>query len=394
LPGGAVSRWVLIPQTGPVTDRLRVREIDDDEGRRLVRIIRRGTGSVVTWRRAQMVLLSAQGMDAAAIAKVAFTSEDRVRDVIRNFNADGFSSLYPKYKGGRPPKFTLPQRREIKKIAKSHPADHGLPFSTWSLAKLAEFLVAEGVVDDISHEGLRLLLREEGVTFQRLKTWKASNDPHYAVKKARVEHLYAIADREVTPEAGEPEVIFCVDEFGPLNLQPRPGRQWAAVSGKNKQPGRAPRRRQRATYTRTAGVRHLLAAYELGENKLYGHIKPRKNRTRFLEFCRYLRSLYPATVRIAIICDNFSPHLTTRKDKRVGQWAAANNAEIAYTPTNCSWLNRIEAQFTALRYFALDGTDHATHQEQASMIRRYIIWRNNHAYDERLRRIVARANVA
>ncbi len=97
---------------------------------------------------------------------------------------------------------------------------------------------------------------------------------------------------------------------------------------------------------------------------------------------------------ITIICDSFSPHLTTRKDKRVGHWAAASNVEIAHTPTNASWWNRIEAQFTALRYFALDGTDHATHQEQASMIRRYIIWRNNHAYDERLRRIVERANVA
>ena len=95
-----------------------MREIDDDEGRRLVRIIRRGSGSVVTWRRAQMVLLSAQGMDVPAIARVAFTSEDRVRDVIRNFNADGFGSLYPKYQGGRPPKFTLAQRREIK------PAQH------------------------------------------------------------------------------------------------------------------------------------------------------------------------------------------------------------------------------------------------------------------------------
>jgi transposase len=58
-----------------------------------VQIIRRVSGSVVTWRRAQMVLLSAQGMDAAAIAKVAFTSEDRVRDVIRNFNAGGFGAL-------------------------------------------------------------------------------------------------------------------------------------------------------------------------------------------------------------------------------------------------------------------------------------------------------------
>ncbi len=381
-------------QTGLVTERLRVREIDDDEGRRLVRIVRRGSGSVVTWRRAQMVLLSAQGMDAAGIAKVAFTSEDRVRDVIRNFNSDGFSSLYPKYKGGHPPKFTLAQRRDIKKIAKSKPAEHGLPFSTWSLAKLADFLVAEGVVEDISHEGLRTLLREEGVSFQRIKTWKASADPQYAEKKARVEHLYAIADGEVVPDPGEPEVIFCVDEFGPLNLQPRPGRQWAAVSGNGKEPGREPRPRMRATYTRTQGVRHLFAAYELGEDKLFGHVKPRKTRTRFLEFCRYLRSLYPPATRIAIICDNFSPHLTTRKDGRVGAWAAANNVEIAYTPTNSSWLNRIEAQFTALRYFALDGTDHASHKEQASMIRRYIIWRNNHAYDERLRRVVTRANVA
>jgi transposase len=383
-----------MPETGPVTERLRVREIDDDEGRRLVRIVRRGTGSVVTWRRAQMVLLSAQGMDAAAIAKVAFTSEDRVRDVIRNFNADGFGSLYPKYKGGRPPKFSLPQRREIKKTAKSRPAEHGLPFSAWSLSKLAEFLVAEGVVDDISHEGLRALLREEGVSFQRLKTWKASRDPEYEAKKARVEHLYAIADGEVVPEAGEPGVIFCVDEFGPLNLQPRPGRQWAAVSGKSKEPGREPRPRMRATYTRTEGVRHLFAAYELGEDKMFGHVKPRKTRARFLEFCRYLRSLYPPATRIAIICDNFSPHLSTARDGRVGAWAAASNVEIAYTPTNSSWLNRVEAQFTALRYFALDGTDHASHKEQASMIRRYIIWRNNHAYDERLRQVVDRANVA
>jgi transposase len=257
------------------------------------------------------------------------------------------------------------------------------------LSKLAEFLVAEGVVDDISLEGLRTLLREGGVSFQRVKTWKSSKDPDYEAKKARVEHLYAIADREVLPDPGEPEVVFCVDEFGPLNLQPRLGRQWA-VSGKNAEPGRAPRPRMRATYTRTQGVRHLFATYELGEDRMYGHVNPRKNRARFLEFCRYLRTLYPPQVRIAIICDNYSPHLTTAKDSRVGDWAAANNVEIAYTPTNSSWLNRIEAQFTALRYFALDGTDHASHHEQASMIRRYIIWRNNHAYDERLRQVVAR----
>ena len=88
-----------------MAERVRVREIDDDEGKkRLVRIVCRGTGSVVTWRRAQIVLLSAQNMDVAGIAKVAFTSEDRVRDVIHNFNADGFDSRYPRYRGGHQPK--------------------------------------------------------------------------------------------------------------------------------------------------------------------------------------------------------------------------------------------------------------------------------------------------
>jgi len=33
---------------------------------------------VVTWRRAQMVLLSAQGIDVPVIPRLAFTSEDQV----------------------------------------------------------------------------------------------------------------------------------------------------------------------------------------------------------------------------------------------------------------------------------------------------------------------------
>ena len=245
-----------------MAERARVREIDDDEGRRLLRIIRRGTGSVVTWRRAQMVLLSAQSMPVVKIADVTFTSADRVRDVIHNFNADGFDSLYPKYKGGRPATFTLRPRR-------------------------------------------------------------------------------------------------------------------------------------RAAYNRDDGVRHLFAACDLTRDRLFGHVKTRKRRTQFLEFCRYLRSLYPPDVRIAIVCGNYSPHLSTRVDQRVGDWAAANNVEVACTPTNSSWLNRIsEAQFTALRYFALDGAGHASHKEQGSMIRRYIIWRNRHAGGTRLRQVVARASVA
>ncbi len=98
------------------------------------------------------------------------------------FNADGFQSLLSKYGGGRPPKFTLPQRQQITKTALARPTDHGLPFSTWSCPSWRTSW-SPRVVDDIGHEGLRALLREKGVSFQAVKTWKTSTDPDYEAKK-------------------------------------------------------------------------------------------------------------------------------------------------------------------------------------------------------------------
>ena len=228
------------------------------------------------------------------------------------------------------------------------------------------------------------------MSFQRLKTFKLSNDPDYETKKNRVLELYAIADGNAPPGPHDPTVVICVDEFGPLNLQPHPGRQWAPVATGRGDTRSPRRRRRRATYTRPHGVRHLLAAYDLSRDRLYGHVTKKKDRPTFKTFLRYVRSLHPAGVRIGIVLDNFSPHVS----RDIAGWAEANNIELAFVPFYASWLNRIEAQFQALRYFTLDGTDHPDHATQARMIRRYIAWRNRHAHDSRLRELVKRANVA
>ena len=149
-----------------MAERVAVRDITNEEGRKLLSIVRRGSGSVVRWRRAQIVLWSAQSDGRPG------HRQDRLH--VRRPGQRGHPQLQRRrvrfvgreVLGGRPPKFTQPERRQIKKIALSRPVDHDLGFSTWSLSKLAEFLVAEGVVDDISHEGLRVLLGEEGVSFQ------------------------------------------------------------------------------------------------------------------------------------------------------------------------------------------------------------------------------------
>ena len=74
---------------------VRVRDLSRDEGEKLLGIFRQGNGSVVTWHRAQMVLWSARGWDVNHIADLAFTSEEDVATVIRNFNSDGEPSLHP-----------------------------------------------------------------------------------------------------------------------------------------------------------------------------------------------------------------------------------------------------------------------------------------------------------
>ena len=85
----------------------------------------------------------------------------------------------------------------------------------------------------------------------------------------------------------------------------------------------------------------------------------------------------------------------TGRPRLTGGWSewAANNLELAYVLFYGLWPNRIAAQFTALRYFALDGTDHESPREQASIIRRYIASRNRHITDPKLRKVIRRAEI-
>jgi len=145
-------------------------------------------------------------------------------------------------------------------------------------------------------------------------------------------------------------------------------------------------RRIRATYTRPHGVRHLLCTLDVADDLFTGEVAEHKTRVEFLATCDQVRARYPAQTRIALILDNFSPH----KGDDVRAWAAANNAELAYTPHYASWLNRIEPQFKGLRYFCLAGTDHPDHDTQTRLITNYIAWRNNHRDDPKLRHLTRR----
>lgn len=105
-------------------------------------------------------------------------------DWVRRFNASGFASFEQvSNPRGRPPILKAEQLRELVDVALSSPAERGLPFSNWSVPKLAEYCRRKRLLPEVTDEWVRRLLRREGLTAQRVRTWKTSQDPAFDRKK-------------------------------------------------------------------------------------------------------------------------------------------------------------------------------------------------------------------
>lgn len=105
-------------------------------------------------------------------------------DWVHRFNDSGFTTFeHVSNPRGRPPILKAGQLRELVDIALSNPGERGLPFSTWSVPKLAEYCRQHRLLPPVTDEWVRRLLRREGLTAQRIRTWKTSADPDFDRKK-------------------------------------------------------------------------------------------------------------------------------------------------------------------------------------------------------------------
>jgi len=339
-------------------DKVRVRPLRPGEKKKLLRL-KRQRCNAVNARHARIVLLSRGGCRNRAIAERVDCSSQWVRTIIHRFNADGIDGIawYPFFqRRDTPRRYVAEVREQITEIALSSPKSL-IGMNQWSLPKLRTYLIEQKIVPKISVEWLRELLHRFKIRLRRTKTWKESTDPEFWEKYQALRRLY-----RRRPGGGR---RLSVDEFGPLNLQPRHGHCLACK-------GKASVERIRATYNRKLGVRHFLAFYDLETDRLYGQFTSCKTWVQFLRFLKWVRSRYPATQKLHIVLDNYGPH--TKQEVRL--WAVMHNIRLYFTPTDASWLNRIESHFTALKKFALSSSDHRSHEEQQHAIESYLFWRN------------------
>lgn len=99
-----------------------------------------------------------------------------VRRVIKQFNENGLEVFERKKAKGAEPKFTNEQRAKILKIASTEPIRLGLHFTTWSLSKLRDYYLKEAIVEFISIESIRWILKAEGMKIKKSKRFQYSND--------------------------------------------------------------------------------------------------------------------------------------------------------------------------------------------------------------------------
>jgi transposase len=338
-------------------DKVRARRPNPYEREKLHRMKRQSTNAVNS-RHARIVLLTRGGVANAEIARMVGYSDAWVRQIIHRFNEGGIDAIvwYPYYcTYGAPRKFFADIVEQIVEVALSSPKAL-IGMNCWSLPKLRDYLIEQKIIGSISVSWLREILRTRKVRWRHTKTWKDSTDPEFWPKYRAIRRLY-----KHPPKDGR---VISVDEFGPLNLQPRAGN---CLIGPGKRV-----ERHRATYHRRGGVRHMLGAYDLKTDRLVGIFTQRKNWVEFLSFLRWLRRRYRSSQVLHVVLDNASFHLKAE----VLTWAAAHRIRFYFTPSSASWLNRIECHFTALRKFALDNSDFRTHEEQQEAIESYLSWRN------------------
>jgi transposase len=146
----------------------------------------RTTKDVRLRTRAQIILLAAeQGMHAPTIAQMVRENDQTVRNWLKRYSAEGIEGLSDAPRLGAPKKVTPAYVTQLLNVVRVRPRSLGLPYSLWTLARLADYM-AEQTGIRVEAETVRRHLQEADIVLSRPQHKISSPDPEYQVKKRRL----------------------------------------------------------------------------------------------------------------------------------------------------------------------------------------------------------------
>ncbi len=294
-------------------------------------------------RRAQIVLMSADGTAPREIADRLGVARPFVSKWRRRFAAEGVGGLFDEARQGRPRRHgEQTRKRVLAALDESPPAG----YARWNGRLLAERL------GDVPADHVWRVLREEGIHLQRRRTWCLSTDPEFAAKAADVIGLYL--------DPPDNAVVLCVDEKPHIQVLER-AQGWLRLPDGSSVMGVQDRYRRRGTST-------LIGALETATGLVKADHFRRRRRREFLHFMNELVKDYPPDRQIHVILDNLNVH----KPKRDRWLSRHKNVRFHFIPTNSCWLNQIEIWFSILQRQSLQGASFSSPRQLRKAIDDFI----------------------
>jgi transposase len=133
-----------------------------------------------------MVLLSAEkGLTVPEIAEIVRESQATVLRWLKRYMAEGTAGLHDAPRPGAPARITDAYREQLEAAVRRRPRSLGLPYSLWTLQRLADYM-AEQTGIRVSYETVRRVLKSADIVLSRPQHTISSPDPEYQVKKRRL----------------------------------------------------------------------------------------------------------------------------------------------------------------------------------------------------------------
>ena len=118
--------------------------------------------------RATVILMSAEGTGAQAIARTLGIGLRTVRLTRRRWRREGHDGLFDKRRSGRPPRADTKYLRLMRKVVCTDPRRLGYCFAHWTAPRLAAYLQEQTGVQ-LCDDWVRMLLKRQGFVWRKTK---------------------------------------------------------------------------------------------------------------------------------------------------------------------------------------------------------------------------------
>jgi transposase len=327
--------------------------LDEETRMSLEQISRARTEPNHRVERARMMLAYAGGESVSAVARALGTNRPRVeRCLSKALEMGALAALKDLPGRGHPPVITDDARAWFISLACQKPKDLGYSYEMWTTDLLAKHIRknckkhGHPSLKKLGRGTVSKLLFQAEIRPHKVKYYLERRDPEFDRKMAEVLCVYK--EVEILREAGTDSMVAV------LSYDEKPGIQAIGVTATDL----APVEGEHSCWGRDHEyIRHgtvtLMAAIDLLTGHVHGHVVDRHRSLEFVGFLKSLDQHYPAGMKIRVVLDNHSAHIS--KETRTYLATVPNRFEFVFTPKHGSWLNLIESFFAKMAKSLLRG---------------------------------------